>query len=212
MIQGTKRYILRRAIQMKIAVSEFRRRMVGGFSFSAAAVAALLVLAATVAPARAQDNEVRINVGIAAAKPGDPIDIPMTLSGGEKTEVGSVALHVGVPKKLLTYTDMERGLAVELADGELKVAASDDKSDPSQTVLEVTASGKNPIKPGILGYLKFSVSNDAKKGVITLKLIDSKATAAAGGAFQLAKGDDGQLTIFAADEQIPVVGCFFFTH
>ena len=186
-------------------------------SFSKATLAmwagALLMLALATLPAVAQDDAgVRINVGIAAAKPGDPIDIPLTLSGNENVTVGSVLMHVEFPKKLLTYTDSERGLAVELADGEVKVAASDDKNDATQTVLEVSTTAKSPIKPGIMGYLKFNVSTDAPKGVIVLKVLDTKATAAGGGNMELAKGDDGQLTIFALDETIPVVGCFFFTH
>ena len=53
---------------------------------------------------------------------------------------------------------------------------------------------------------------DAKKGVIPLKMKGTKATKADGGPMQLAKGDDGEITIFALDEEIPVVGCFFFTH
>ena len=48
---------------------------------------AMIALAAR--PALAQDkNPVQVNVGIAAAKPGDPIDIPLTLSGGENTTAG----------------------------------------------------------------------------------------------------------------------------
>jgi hypothetical protein len=185
-------------------------------SFSIATLTVLggaLLLALFTLPAKAQnDAGVQINVGIAAAKPGDPIDIPLTLSGNENATVGSVLMHVEFPKKLLTYTDSERGLAVELADGEIKVAASDDKNDSTQTVLEISATAKSPIKPGIMGYLKFNVSTDAQKGVIVLKVMDTKATAADGGKMELAKGDDGQLTIFALDETIPVVGCFFFTH
>ena len=174
---------------------------------------ALLILALAAWPSSAQDEGgVKVNVGIAAAKPGDPIDIPLTLSGNENTTVGSILMHVDVPKKLLTFTDSERGLAVELADGEVKVTASDDKNDSSQTMLEFSATGKTPIKPGILGYLKFTVSTEAQKGVIVLKVKDTKVTTAQGGPMQIALGDDGQLTIFALDEQIPVVGCFFFTH
>ena len=166
----------------------------------------------TARTAAAQEAVVRVNVGIAAAKPGDEIDMPLTLSGGENGQVGSILLHVGIPKKVLTYTDQELGLAVELADGVAEVTTKDDETDSSQTILEFSAKGQSCIKPGILGYLKFNVATDAPKGVIDLKLIDTKATTCEGGEMQLAKGDDGQLTIFALDEQIPVVGCFFFTH
>ncbi|HWP84327.1 MAG TPA: cohesin domain-containing protein [Terriglobia bacterium] len=172
----------------------------------------MLVVSGAALPAAAQDSGLRVNVGIAAAKPGDPIDIPLTLSGGESGQIGSVVVHVGVPKKLLTYTEVERGLAVELADGEVTVATADDKSDSSQMVVDFSAKGKSCIKPGILGYLKFNVSTEAQKGDIALKLLGTEATACEGGPLQMAKGDDGQLTVFALDEEIPVIGCFFFSH
>jgi len=173
-----------------------------------------LFLFATVAatPVVAQDSGVRVNVGIAAAKPGDPIDIPLTLSGGENGQVGSVVVHIGVPMEILKYTGLERGLAVELADGEVEVTAANDKANASQTLLAFSAKGKSCIRPGILGYVKFDVSTSAQKGDVILKLIGTEATTCEGAATQLAQGDDGQLTIFALDEQIPVVGCFFFTH
>lgn len=190
------------------------RRLIDASRVALAATAGVLLLVALTAGTLAaqETSGLRVNVGIAAAKPGEPIDIPLTLSGGEGGQVGSVMVHIGIPKKILSYTDLERGLAVELADGEVNVTSADDPADPSQTVLEFSAKGKSCIKPGILGYLKFDVSTDAKKGVVDLKLLDSKGTTCDGAALQLAKGDNGQLTIFALDEQIPVVGCFFFTH
>jgi hypothetical protein len=126
--------------------------------------------------------------------------------------VGSVTVDIGVPKDILTYTGNERGLAVELADGVVEVTAEADKTDSSQTVVEFSAKASGCIRPGILGYVKFDVSTSAQKGDVVLKLLSTKATTCEGAATQLAQGDDGQLTIFALDEQIPVVGCFLFTH
>jgi hypothetical protein len=175
--------------------------------------ATMLAAGLLISPLAAQEAEVRVNVGIAAAKPGDAIDVPLTFSAGENAQAGSITVHVAYPKATLDYTETERGLAVELADGEVKVTASADPADAAQSQLEFAATGKSCIKPGILGYLKFKVSNDAQKSVVDLKLKDSTATACQGGGeLALAKGDDGQLTIFAIDEEIPVIGCFFFTH
>lgn len=190
------------------------RMKITGYPWALPALLGGLLLLMTVAatPMAAQESDVRVNVGIAAAKPGDPIDIPLTLSGGEHGQVGSVVVHIGVPKRILSYTGMELGLAVELADGDVEVSAAEDKVDSSQTVVEFSAKGKSCIRPGILGYIKFDVSTSAVKGDVVLKLIDTKATTCEGAATQLAQGDDGQLAIFGLDEQIPVVGCFFFTH
>lgn len=171
-----------------------------------------LVGTAQASQAEASDQGVKINVGVAAAKPGDPIDIPVTLSGGEQVQAGSVITQVSFPKASLSYVAVEAGLAAELAEGQTQGTLQEDKEDSSLTLLEINITGKNPIKPGILVYMKFRVSTDAQKGVIPLKLRDAKVTVSGGGPAQLAKGDDGEVTIFALDEEIPVVGCFFFTH
>jgi hypothetical protein len=160
----------------------------------------------------AQASDVRINIGVAAAKPGDSIDVPVTLSGKQDVEVRGLTVRIGVPKRVLTYKDKELGLAVELADGVLDVTAADDQGDSSQTVVVFSAKGQSCIRPGILGYFQFVISGSAQKGEVVLKLLDSEATTCADTAMELAKGDDGRLTLFAVDEEIPVVGCFLFTH
>jgi hypothetical protein len=63
-----------------------------------------------------------------------------------------------------------------------------------------------------VAYIKFKVAKDAQKGELKLDLLDSSAKAADGKPVELAKGDSGSVTMFAIDEEIPVVGCFFFTH
>jgi hypothetical protein len=162
--------------------------------------------------AQESTNDLKINIGIAAAKPGDPIDIPVTLSGGEGAQIGGAVIHVGYPTATFSFNDAERGLAVELADGQAKATVAQDKTDAKSSVIELALTGTSCIKPGILAYLKFQVSNDAKKSEVPLKLLDYKATGCQNAPLQLAKGDDGLITIFAIDEEIPVIGCFFFTH
>jgi hypothetical protein len=174
---------------------------------------ALLFLAAPgVVSGLPQDSRVRINIGVAAAKPGDSIDIPLTLSANPDVQVRGLTVKIGVPKRVLTYKGNELGLAVELAEGVLDVTAADDQVDSSQTVVVFSAKGQNCIRPGILGYLQFVVAKDAQKGEVILKLLENEATTCADAILQLDKGDDGQLTLFALDEEIPVVGCFVFAH
>jgi hypothetical protein len=176
------------------------------------AVSAFFLATPAIASAPVQASEVRINVGVAAAKPGDSIDIPVTLSGKPDVEVRDLTVRIGVPKRVLTYKDKELGLAVELADGVLDVTTADDKVDSSQTVVVFSAKGQSCIRPGILGYLQFVIAESAQKGEVVLKLLDSEATTCADAVLELAKGDDGRLTLFAVDEEIPVVGCFIFSH
>lgn len=175
------------------------------------AAIAVLVLLGGAASLRAQDST-RINVGFASAKPTDQIDIPITFSGAEGTQAGTLAAKISYPKTVLSFTSVERALAAELADAEVKATAGDHGSDKNLGVVDLTITGKTPIKPGIVAYVKFNAAKDAQKGELELALLESTAKAADGGPVQLAKGDGGSVTMFGADEEIPVVGCFFFTH
>ncbi len=174
-------------------------------------VVMLAAVLGMVGAVRAQETT-RINMGFASAKPTDLIDIPVTFSGSEGVQANSLLLHVSFPKDTLTYESVERALAAELADAEVKTTVADDKSDKTLGVVEVNVVGKTAIKPGIVAYVKFRVAKDAKKGEIKLGMLDSSAKGADGSPVELAKGDDGNVTLFNMDEEIPVIGCFFFTH
>jgi len=155
---------------------------------------------------------VRLNVGVSTAKPGDVIDIPLTLGVPEGMSVRSVVETISFPKKVLSLAKTELGLSGELSQAEIKTNITDDKGDSDLSDLEITISSKTPLKPGILAYLKFKVSGDAKKGSVSLKVVSSKATTSGGETVEMAKGKDGEVTLFNANEELPVVGCFFFSH
>jgi len=157
-------------------------------------------------------DQIRINVGVSTAKPEDIIDIPLTLSVPDITKATSITETVSFPKDTLSLTKAELGLAGEQSQAEIKSDVKDDSSDPSASLAVVTISSKTPLKPGILAYLKFKVSEKAKKGTVVLKIADSKADSSGGPALTAVKGKDGEVTIFNSDEEIPIVGCFFFSH
>lgn len=157
------------------------------------------------------DSEIAVNVGVSAAKQGDLIDLPLTLSAPENSKVVSVISEISFPKKQLTYTESERGLAAEISEAEVSVKPKDG-SDASVSVLEVSIGGKQALKPGILAYLKFTVADDAPKGELALKVLSTQAKSEGGESVEMAKGKDGEVTVFLKTEEIPVVGCFFFTH
>src|SRR5688572_20867640 len=134
----------------------------------------LVALMGAAGAVQAQEST-RINVGFASAKPTDLIDIPVTFSGGESAQASSLAVQVSFPKEVLTYESVERALAAELADAEIKATVADDASDKSLAVVNVGIEGKSPIKPGIVAYVKFRVSKEAKKGEVQLKLLATSA-------------------------------------
>jgi hypothetical protein len=157
-------------------------------------------------------DQVRINVGVSTAKPTDIIDIPLTLSTPDVTKATSITETVSFPKDTLSLDKAELGLAGEQSQAEIKTDVKADSSNPAASQVVVTVSSKSPLKPGILAYMKFKVSDKAKKGTVVLKIVDSKADGAGGAALTAVKGKDGEVTIFNSDEEIPIVGCFFFSH
>lgn len=157
-------------------------------------------------------DQVRINVGVSTAKPTDIIDIPLTLSTPDATKATSITETVSFPKDTLSLEKAELGLAGEQSQAEIKADVKADSSDPAASQVVVTISSKSPLKPGILAYMKFKVSDKAKKGTVVLKIVDSKADSSGGPTLTAVKGKDGEVTIFNSDEEIPVVGCFFFSH
>jgi len=167
-------------------------------------------------PTRPQPEEKltqpRVNVGVSAAKPDDIIDIPLTLGTPEGVKVGSVIQTINFPKKILEFTKAELGLAGEQSEAEIKSDLKNDSGNPDLSLLVVSISSKAFLKPGILAYLKFKVSDDAKKGQVILKIVDSKISSPSGEPLQAAHGKDGEISLFNKDEEIPIVGCFFFTH
>jgi len=154
----------------------------------------------------------KVNIGVSTAKPGDLIDLPLTLSAPDTITVGSIVETLSFPKKVLNLSSTELGLAGEQSEAELKTDIKDDSGDSNLSDLVVTITSKGTIKPGILAYLKFKVSTDATKSTVVLKAMDTKLSTAGGGAVEVAKGKDGEVTIFNLNEEIPVVGCFFFSH
>ena len=174
--------------------------------------ACLSVQTASAMQAEETRQEVKLNVGLSTAKPGEPIDIPLTLSKGDEPQVNRVVGEIGFPKDTFSFVDVELGLSGELSDAKVQASEKEDPDDSKVSLLVVTISGEKPIRPGILAYIKFRVSTNAAKGTIVLELKNSKATTMEGEPVQMAEGRDGQVELFGLDEEIPVVGCFFFTH
>ena len=182
----------------------------GGFGFSRV-VAGGLLIGFLMVSGTAFGQRGTINVGISTAKPGDTIDIPLTLSGTEQPKLGSITAEIALPKNALSFTKADAGLAGEAAEAVVQGKVQEG-GNADLSVVRLTISAKRPIKPGILAYMKLQVSKETKKGSLKLKLDSVKAGTAEGQPLELAKGKDGEVMVFNLDEQIPQIGCFFFTH
>lgn len=172
----------------------------------------VLSASASIAAAQAGRQEPTLNIGISTAKPGDPVDIPLTLSGAEQPRMGSITVEITFPKTALTFVRASAGLAGEMAEATIQGTLRDAPEVTGLGLLTVSISATKPLKPGILGYLHFRVSTEAGKGMVQLKDRAAQAATLDGGPQSLAKGRDGRVEVFERDETIPLIGCFFFTH
>ena len=157
------------------------------------------------------DQQARVSLGAIPLLAGDTADIPLILSAPETIKIASVVETISLPKKLVSFTKAVLGLAGEQSQAEINTKTTDGGS-PDLSTLEVTITSKGPMKAGVLAYLKFKVSPDARKGTITLKLLESKGTTESGGPVQITNGKDGAIGVFDTTEEMPIIGCFFFSH
>ena len=157
-------------------------------------------------------QEPTLNVGISTAKPGDPVDIPLTISGAEQPQMGSITLELTFPKDALRYVRASAGLSGEMAGAAVEGTARDAPEASGLSFLTVSINAQQAIKPGILAYIHFRVSTDAQKGMVALRARTVEAATLNGEPQPLAKAATGQVEVFDINETIPMIGCFFFTH
>ncbi len=96
-------------------------------------------------------------------------------------------------------------------DAEIRAVVREDSNNADLALVEVTVSTQGEMKLGILAYMKFRLSTDAKEGVIELKAVQTKATTREGEPLAVAKGKDGEIAV-APPGSTPAVACFIFSH
>lgn len=162
--------------------------------------------------ARAPAQEAKVNIGAVAALAGDIVDVPLYFSAPDEVKIASLAATISFPRKSLSFTRAELGIMGQRSQAELETSTKDDRISPDLSLLEITISSKEPMKPGILTYLKFKVSVNATKGKFPLKLVNSKTASPSGDPVAMATGMDGAIAVYNTTEEMPLMGCFFFTH
>ena len=176
------------------------------------AVGLLLLGALFFLPTLAWSQGARLSVGVANTLAGDTVDIPVYLTAPDPIKVGSVAQTISFPKKLLSLTRAQLGPAAEQSQAEIRTKTTNASDNSDLSLIEIAISSKEPMKAGVLAYLKFKVSTAAREGTIRLKVVALKATTERGAPLPIAKGRDGEVAVFNTTEAMPAVGCFFFTH
>ena len=162
--------------------------------------------------ARPAAPQVKVNLGTLPTLAGGTVDVPVYFSAPEAMKIASLTTTISFPRKLLSFTKAELGIMGQQSQAELQTGAKDDNTSADLSLLQLTVSSKESMKQGILAYLKFDVSVNATKGKIPLNLVDFKAVSSSGVPVSIAKGMDGAIEVYNTTEEMPVVGCFFFSH
>lgn len=145
--------------------------------------------------------------------PNGEVLVPITLTLGRGTEIGSLSMTVRFPIEPITFQKIElRGVAEALG-AEAKAEVTQEKDE---TVLQLTIAtpekdgGRSALPQGPLADLRFKIAKDTKPAtVIPLTIVASNATGtkAVAGPVKL-ETHDGRILV----SNPAVITCFFYMH
>jgi hypothetical protein len=195
-------------------------------------VAAMVVLLPTLPPLRAAALQApsqrvpRVSLGEVRAVPGASVMMPLVLTADPKNPLRSLTVDIEFVSNSLIFQKTSKGLAAELVNADVQANLTESKPNGmglKRAKVRVTASLPDPspkegLPDGLLAYLLFQVSQEAKPFLI-------KLTPTVVGAEDLSTppkkvgnvGTElGQVAIESADavydRLAPQVACFFFSH
>ncbi len=178
-----------------------------------------LSLVAGMGTAIAQDEgtprrrAVRLDLGFGQSPPGSHVSMPIILTLPRGVEIGTATNEITFPTQLLSFQEVRKGLAAEIAEAEVTTEVKQDDQDPESSILKVTIKGKAgmAIPRGVLVDLVFNISEQAQLGE-TIVLKNSASAVSSDDPPQPidpVTGNDGEIVI---DETAIVFACFFYMH
>ena len=159
----------------------------------------------------------RITLGGSSGTPGTSVVVPIYFTPSEGAQAGRLKITVEFVSANLKFDKVERGIAAEMGDvdvkSDLKVGKNDKGIETSTLTIEAAApqSPKKAIPPGLLGYIQMKISESGRPANITLRAAAEGSDLASGKPLQNLKSYDAQVEVLAPGTQ-PVVACFFFSH
>ena len=158
--------------------------------------------------------------------PGASLMMPLSLTPDPKNPLRSLTVDIEYVSNSLIFQKASRGLAAELANADIQSNLTEGKLDDKglkRARLRVTASLPEPnpkegLPHGLLAYLLFQVSQDAKPFLITMTPTVVSADDLSTPPKEVANvgAKPGLVSIEALgdryDRLAPAVACFFFTH
>jgi hypothetical protein len=192
----------------------------------AALCLAQLPAAAQEAPAGGNDREAaarlpRVAVGEINGNPGSNLMVPLYFTPDPNRPLRSITVELDYVSNSLKFQSAATGTAVEQAGAAMKATLTDGTPDPNNVMrsklridIEIPEgqAGKS-IPDGLLSFLMFRVSNEAK--AFAIRLNTSVVSAQTAQTPSQTVADVGTLPGMVVVEQgdlLPEQTCFFFSH
>ena len=168
----------------------------------------------------------RVSLAEIVGTPGASLMMPLSLTPDPKNPLRSLTVDIEYVSNSLIFQKASRGLAAELANADIQSNLTESKPDDKglkRAKLRVTASLPEPntkegLPQGLLAYLLFQVSPDAKPFLVTM-------TPTIVSAYDLSTPPEEVTNVVTKpgsvsiddlgdryDRLAPAVACFFFTH
>lgn len=154
----------------------------------------------------------RITLGSSSGTPGTSVVVPIYFTPAEGVEAGHLKVEVTFVSANLKFDKVERGIAAEMGDVDLKDELKTAKNDQGveTSTLQVEASAKKAIPAGLLGYITMKINESGRPANITLRASAEGSDLNSKPITKL-RAFDAQVEVLAPGTQ-PAVACFFFSH
>jgi len=156
---------------------------------------------------------VRLDLAFGQSPPGSHVSIPITLTLPRGVQIGSATNEITFPTQLLSFQEVRKGLAAEIAEAEVTTEVKQNDQDPESSILTVTIEGKAgmAIPRGVLVDLVFNISEQAQLGetIVLKNLASAVSPDDPPQPIDPVTGNDGEVVI---DETAIVFACFFYMH
>ena len=187
-----------------------------------AAVVCLLTLAAEIPSANAQSETVpRVAMAELGGTPGSNLMMPLYFTPDPKNPVKSITVDIEFVSNNLKFQKALRGVGGDSVNADIKTSLTEGKPDDkniARSTLHVTAAlpGSTPkegLPDGMLAYLLFQISLDAKPFAIKLTpaVVDSQDMSTPPKKIAKFGAEPGLVKVEVLDV-MPENTCFFFSH
>ena len=178
------------------------------------------------APAGGENREAdarlpRVAVGEINGNPGSNLMVPLYFTPDPKRPLRSITVELDYVSNSLKFQNAATGTAVEQAGATVKATLTDGKPDQNNVTrsklridvqIPEGQSGKS-IPDGLLSFLLFRVSNEAKAFAIRLNTnVVSAQTAQTPSQTVADVGTLPGMVVVEQGDLLPEATCFFFTH